>query len=181
MRLEDTSLEKLATYGNWLSRLLPNREMPPEIEITDEMIRLQAFKVVEKESGSASLNPGDTKALEAIGEFGAKPYNEDERRELSEIVQAFNDRHGTDFSEADMIRFEQVNKEIMDEELTEMMRNNAPDVVYSAFSEAFFKGAIRLFQRDNELRNIVLTDQEAREKAIKHFFNRALRQAREDA
>lgn len=181
MRLEDTSLEKLATYGNWLSRLLPNREVPPEIEVTEDMLQLQAFKVVKKESGKASLSPGDTEALQAIGEFGAKPYSEDEKRELSEIVQAFNDRHGTDFTEADMIRFEQVNKEIMDEDLTEMMRNNPPDVVYSAFSEAFFKGAIRLFQRDNELRNIVLTDEEAREKAIKHFFNRALRQAKEVA
>ena len=55
-------------------------------------------------------------SLEAIGAFGAKPYNEDEKRELSEIVQAFNDRHGTDFTDADMIRFEQVNKEIMDED-----------------------------------------------------------------
>jgi len=179
MKLEDTSLEKLYAYGAWLARLLPNREVPPEIEITDDMLRLQAFKVEHKEQGSASLSPGDRAALQAISEFGAKPYTEDEQKELSEIVKAFNERHGTNFSEEDMIRFEKVNREIIDDDMAEMLRNNPPDVVYTAFAQAFFQGAIRMFQKDNEMRNIVLTDAEARDKATRHFFNRALREARE--
>lgn len=77
-----------------------------------------------------------------------------------------------------MIRFEQVNREIMDDDLTEMLRNNPPDVVYAAFRDAFFEGAIRMFQRDNEMRNIVLTDAVGRDKATRHFFNRALREVR---
>ena len=176
IRLEDTSLEKLYSYSAWLARLLPNRQEPPEIEITDDMLRLQAFKVVEKEQGDASLSPGDHAALKAITEFGAKPYTKDEQKELSEIVKAFNDRHGTNFSEPDMLRFEQVNQEILDDDMKLMLRNNPPDVVYSAFRDAFFQGAIRTFQRDNEMRNIVLTDAEARDKTTRHFFNRALRE-----
>ncbi len=179
IRLEDTWLEKLYSYASWLSRLLPNRQLPPEIEITDEMLRLQAFKVVQKEEGSAALSPGESDPLQAISGFGANPYTEDERRELSEIVKAFNDRHGTEFTEADMIRFEQVTHEVLTEDMTEMLRNNPPDVVYAAFRNAFFQGAIRMFQRDNEMRNIVLTDAQAREQATRHFFNRALRETRE--
>ncbi len=179
IRLEDTDLEKLYTYASWLSRLLPNREIPPDIEITDDMLRLQAFKVVEKEKARASLSPGNTQPLKEISEFGAKPNTEDEERSLSEIVKTFNDRHGTDFTEKDMFRFEQVNNEILTEDMAEMLRNNPPDVVYSAFSDAFFQGAIRMFQRDNEMRNIVLADAEARDKATRHFFNRALREVRE--
>lgn len=179
MKLEDTSLEKLYSYGAWLARLLPNRQIPPEIEITDDMLQLQKFKVERKEQDDASLAAGDTAALKAISEFGAKPYTEDEKKELSEIVKAFNERHGTQFSEADMIRFEQVNEEILGDDLAEMLRNNPPDVVYTAFAQAFFRGAIRMFQRDNEMRNIVLTDAEARDKATRHFFNRALRQIRD--
>lgn len=175
--LEDTGLEKLYAYGAWLARLLPNRDVPPDIEISDDMLQLKAFKVTKKEEGTASLSPGDREALKAISEFGAKPYTEDEKKELSELVKAFNDRHGTEFSEADMIRFEQVNREIMNDDMTEMLRNNPPDVVYAAFRDAFFQGAIRMFQRDNEMRNIVLTDAEARYKATRHFFNRAMREA----
>ncbi|HEY6183072.1 MAG TPA: hypothetical protein VIW67_12555, partial [Terriglobales bacterium] len=179
IRLEDTSLEKLYSYASWLSRLVPNRQIPADIEITEEMLRLQAFRVELREQGAASLKSGDRDTLKPIIEFGAKPYTEDEERSLSEIVQAFNERHGTEFTREDFIRFEQVNREILDENLTEMLRNNPPDVVFSAFSQAFFKGAIQLFQRDNELKNIVLTDALVREQAIQHFFKRALRDVRE--
>lgn len=181
VRLEDTDLEKLYSYGAWLARLLPNREVPPDIEITDEMLRLHAFKVVQKEKGSASLSPGLAEPLQPIYEFGAKPYTDDERRSLSEIIKSFNERHGTQFTEEDFLRFEKVNQEILDEDMIEMLRNNPPDVVFSAFSQAFFQGAIRMFQRDGEMRNIVLSDAEAREQAISHFFNRALREVRESA
>jgi len=181
IRLQDTGLEKLYSYLSWLARLLPNREVPPDIEITDDMLELQAFRVEQKEKGDGSLSPGDRQELKPISEFGAKPYTEDEERSLSEIVQAFNDRHGTDFTEADMLRFEQVNRDILDEGMADMLRNNPPDVVYSAFSQAFFQGAIRLFQRDSEMKNIVLTDAEVREKAIRHFFGRALREVRTDS
>jgi type I restriction enzyme R subunit len=179
VRLEDTDLEKLHAYTAWLDRLLPNREVPPDIEITDDMLRLQAFKVVQKEEGSASLSPGETAALQPINEFGAKPYTEDEKRSLSEIIQSFNERHGTQFTEEDFLRFEQVNREILDEDMTEMMRNNPADVVFTAYAQAFFQGAIRMFQRDSDMKSIVLSDAEARDQAIRHFFGRALRQVQE--
>lgn len=180
VRLADTSLEKVFAYASWLTRLLPNREEPPDIEITEDMLRLQAFRVEEKEDGRASLSPGDRQPLTAINEFAAKPYTEDEEKTLSEIVKSFNERHGTQFAKEDFLRFEQVNRDILDEDMTEMLRNNPADVVYSAFSQAFFQGAIRLFQRENRLKDIVMTDPDARNQAIRHFFNRALREVRDE-
>jgi type I restriction enzyme R subunit len=176
--LEDTSLEKLASYGGWLSRLLPNRELPPEIEITEEMIRLEAFKVDKKEQGSAALSPGDKQALAAISEFGAKSYTDDEKKELSEIIKSFNDRHGTQFTEAQMTRIEAVNPQIVDDDMQEMLRNNPPDVVRSAYDQAAFQGMIRMFQNDAEMRDIILTDPEIRNKVTSYLFGRALREAR---
>lgn len=182
MRLEDTTLEKLFAYGSWLYKLLPSREIPADIEITEDMMRLQAFRLEQKEHGSASLASGDTTPLTAIKEFGAKPYTKDEERVLSEIIDNFNQRHGTEFIKEDFLRFEQVNRDILENEnLKDMLRNNPPDVVYGAFSQAFFEGAIRLFQRDNQLQNIVMTDSDAREQAIRHFFSRALRDVRDEA
>jgi len=131
------------------------------------MLRLQAFKIEQKEAGSAALQPGDTLALSPIKEFAAKPYTVEEEKSLSAIIKAFNERHGTQFTREDFIRFEQVNREIMDDDMIEMLRNNPPDVVFSAFSHAFFKGAIRLFQRDAEMKNIVLSDPQARDQAIR--------------
>lgn len=182
MRLEDTTLEKLFAYGSWLYKLLPSREIPADIEITEDMMRLQAFRLEQKEHDSASLASGDTTPLTAIKEFGAKPYTKDEERVLSEIIDNFNQRHGTEFIKEGFLRFEQVNRDILEnEDLKDMLRNNPPDVVYGAFSQAFFEGAIRLFQRDNQLQNIVMTDSDAREQAIRHFFSRALRDVRDEA
>ena len=62
-----------------------------------------------------------------------------------------------------------------------MLRNNPPDVVYAVFPQPFFQGGIRLFQRDRDKKSIVLSDAETREQAIRHFFNRALRETREEA
>ncbi len=180
MRLEDTGLEKLYSYAAWL--VAPAAQ--PRSAAGDRDHRRHAAPAgiqggAEGAGQRLAVAGRQRPRSKAISEFGAKPYTEDEKKELSEIVKAFNERHGTEFTEADMIRFEQVNREIMDEDMTEMLRNNPPDVVYAAFSQAFFQGAIRMFQRDNEMRNIVLTDAEARDKATRHFFNRALREVRQ--
>lgn len=177
--LNDAWLEKLYAYTAWLSRLLPSRDVPADITITDDMLILSAFKLQKGEEGSASLNAGDTRTLDAITEFGANPYTEEEERSLSEIIDSFNERHGTKFSREDFLRFERVTRDIMDEDMTEMVKNNPADVVYNAFSQAFFQGMVRAFQQDNEMRNIVMTDKDARDQATRHFFKRAQRQARD--
>jgi type I restriction enzyme R subunit len=179
MRLGDTDLEKLYAFGSWLDRLMPDREIPGDIEITDDMVRLQAFRVEKKEEGSASLAAGTSSPLSPITEFGANPMTEEESRSLSMIISSFNERHGGEFSEADFLRFEAVNREILDEHLVEMLRNNPEDVVYGAFREMFFRGAVRSFQRDNEMKSVILTEPAMREKVTQHFFRRAQRQVRD--
>lgn len=180
MRLDDTSLEKLFAYASWLAKLLPNRQVPGEDTITEDMMRLHAFRLEQKEAQSASLGAGPTTALKPITEFAAKPYTEDEERNLSEIIENFNERHGTEFSKDDFLRFEQVKRDILDnEDMKAMLKNNAPDVVYSAFTQAFFEGVIKSFTRDGQMENIVMNDAVAREQVFKLMFSRAMREARE--
>ncbi|MFD0908688.1 type I restriction endonuclease subunit R [Ruegeria arenilitoris] len=175
--LNDAWLEKLYAYTSWLSRLLPSRDVPADITITDDMLTLSAFKLQKGEEGNASLAQGETRTLPPITEFGANPYTEEEEKSLSEIIDSFNERHGTNFTREDFLRFERVNREILDDEMLDMMRNNPADVVYNAFSRAFFQGMVRMFQQDNEMRSVVMTDKDAREQATRHFFKRAQRQA----
>ena len=143
------------------------------------MLTLSAFKLQQGEAGSASLSAGDTTTLPPITEFGANAYTEEEEKSLSDIIQSFNERHGTNFSREDFLRFEKVNRDIMSDDMKEMMRNNPADVVYNTFSQAFFQGMVKMFQNDNEMRNVVMTDRDAREQATRHFFQRAQREARE--
>src|SRR5690606_35070622 len=180
--LSDTDLERPYTYSTWHIKLLPDRQHPPQIEITDDMLALHAFKIKQlTEAQDASLKPGDTESLRAIREFAAKPYSADEQKSLSEIIKSFNDRYGTQFTDADFLRYEQVNQEILDPAMLQMLRNNPRDVAYNAFKEAFFAGAIKLLQRDAEVRSIVTCAPEARDQAIRFFFERAYSQANSSA
>ena len=105
------------------------------------------------------LQAGETKPLTPISEFGAQPYTEDEAKALSEIVKAFNERHGTQFTDEDSW-LEQIRRRALDEEMTAVLRNNPPDVAYPTFSRRVYEEAIKQFQRDSSLQNIILTDAE---------------------
>jgi type I restriction enzyme R subunit len=59
VRLDDVWLEKLFAYSSWLSRLLPCRDIPGDISITDDMLDLSAFRLESEGSGSASLAAGE--------------------------------------------------------------------------------------------------------------------------
>ncbi|WP_299651191.1 type I restriction endonuclease [uncultured Jannaschia sp.] len=183
VRLGDAELEKLSIYGSWLKRLLPTREAPQGDDITDDMLDLEAYRIeAHGESQDASLGAGDAAPLSPIDRFGANPFTEEEARALSEIIDSFNARHGTNFTEQDYVRFEAVNDDIVgDDAWGEMLRNNAPNDVRPRFDAEFMRRAIQAFQRDNEMRNAFLTDAEARRMLMDLMFRRALRQANEAA
>lgn len=76
---------------------------------------------------------------------------------------------------------EKINEELLAEDsMVEMLRNNPPDVAITAFSEEFTRALIRMFQRDREMQSILLTDSDARNMAMRHFFKRAYRQVHEE-
>lgn len=132
-------------------------------------------------SGQAgAVQSEDTAKLSPITEFGANRYTEKEKRSLSELVALFNERHGGNLTEEDAVRLERVQEEIMDAEMTEMMRNNPVDVVYGVWERSFVQGMVRMFQRDSELRSALMTDKVTRDQATRHFFNRAIRMANEN-
>ena len=182
MKLDDTDLEKCYVYGDWLHQLLPNRNAPPEIEITNEMLELQKFRIEKRDEGGIKLAELETRQLAPISAFGAR-YSEDERKELSEIIQTFNDCHGTNFTEEDIVRFEKVNEKIMsyrNYDLPAMLRNNPEDVVYKTYSEVFFQEAVLMLKRERKLGSIILSDSDAREKVVKFFFYQARKKVRQN-
>ena len=179
VRLADTGLEKLSAYGAWLVRLLPNREVPPDIEITEDMLRLQAFRVENKEDGSASLGVGDTR--------GAGTDQRVRRQALhrGRAEGTLGDRQGVQRAPRHGVH-RGGHAPLRAGEPRHHGRGSDRDAAQQPAGRGLqrilpgvFQGAIRMFQKDNEMRNIVLTDADARDKATRHFFNRALREARE--
>ena len=179
--LSDSEIEKLDAYVTYLLRLLPDREVPGDVEITDDMVRLQAFRLVARDEQYASLAPDAGSPLQPITDFGAKPPAEEEEEALSEIVRAFNDRHGTDFKPEDMRKFEEDGDAVTDDEdMSEMLRNNPRDVVFPLFNQKMFGQLVRRMQRENKLSNIIMTDPIVRDRLTRHLFDRAMRRTTEN-
>ncbi|MEX2426252.1 MAG: hypothetical protein WD401_05745 [Thermomicrobiaceae bacterium] len=61
---------------SWLSRLLPHRKIPSDIDIIDEVLELRAFTVKKGEESSASLHMGESKPLYAISSHWAEVIGE---------------------------------------------------------------------------------------------------------
>lgn len=179
VNLGDTDLEKLHLFGSWLKRILPTRQAPQGEDVTDDMLDLEAYRLQKQgEAQDASLGAGDSTPLAAIDRFGANPYTEEDARALSEIIDAFNARHGTEFSEEDYLRFDAVNADMLnDEEWVAMLRNNNPQDVRPHYDAEFTRRTIRAFQRDNAMRNAFMQDPEAREMLMRLMFRRAMRGA----
>ena len=179
VNLQDTELERLHVYGSWLKRILPGRDAPEGGDVTDDMLTLEAFKLTPaNEETDARLEKDAGKPLSPIDRFGANPFTEEEQAALSEIIEAFNARHGTNFTDEDYIRFEAVNEAILEDEVwAEMFRNNQPQDVRPHYDAEFMRRAIQAFQRDNAMRNAFLQDREAREMLMSLMFQRAVRGA----
>ena len=182
VNLQDTDLERLHLYGAWLFRMLPDREAPEGHDVTDDMLRLAAFRLKDHGEAEASL-PADTEGkLQPISRFGANPYTEEEQKTLSEIIEAFNARHGTNFSEEEFVRFRQSGDEILaDEDMRELLARNDPELTISRFEREFFRRMVKSFQRDNVMRNAFMQDPEARKMVTALEHQRAVRLAREHA
>lgn len=179
VNLHDTDLEKLHLYGSWMKRMLPSREAPQGGDVTDDMLALEAYKLKPAgEAIDARLEKDVAAMLSPIDRFGANPYTEEEAKTLSEIIEAFNNRHNTNFSEEDYLRFEAVNDAILgDEAWADMLRNNNPGDVRPRFDAEFMRRTIQAFQRDGAMRNAFLQDAEARNMLMALMFQRALRGA----
>lgn len=179
VNLGDTNLERLHVYGTWLKRVLPTRQAPQGEDVTDDMLDMSAYRLQKDgEPQNASLGAEDTLALTPIDRFGANPYTEEESKTLTEIITAFNARHGTEFSEEDYIRFEAVNEDILgDDSWADMLRNNDPRDVRPRFDAEFMRRSISAFKRDGAMRNAFMQDQEARDMLMGLMFKRAVRGA----
>lgn len=110
----DQELEMLYSFGRYLMPhldLSENQSNPhPEKEVA-----LQYYRIEKMMSGSIVMEDSE--------QYGVKPptavgtgKSKDEDKPLSEIIQALNDRFGTDFSEEDRLFFEQIKEKAAKDE-----------------------------------------------------------------
>lgn len=159
--VSDVSLESLYWYASWLSKKLKNSKGDDGPELTNEMIRLSKLRIEEKENGSATPDVGDIKQLPPITAFGVNTApTEDEEKELSEIIREFNDKHGANFNEEDLVRIG-IQAEKVANEMSAVIRNNPLDVSLDTFADRLFDKMAEIRESEKDLDNIMTSDQES--------------------
>lgn len=160
-QVADLDLEKFYWYCDWLSKKLMNTKQEDDFEITEEMVRLSRFRLEITQAGSASPAVGKTAPLQAITAFGINAVpTEDEELELSQIIRSFNERHGTAFTEDDMIRFGHQASKVADE-MKSTIINNPLDVTLDSFSEKLLDRMLEASQNNQAVDSIMTTDAES--------------------
>jgi len=159
--IADANLESLYWYTSWLSKKLINTRNDIGEQLTNQMIRLTKLRIEEKESGSATPDIGEINPLNSITAFGVntKP-SKDEEKELSEIIKEFNEKHGTDFTDEDIVRIG-IQAEKVANEMSAIIKNNPIDVSLDTFADRLFDKMAEIRESEKDLDNIMTSDQES--------------------
>jgi type I restriction enzyme R subunit len=99
----DINLEKFYQFARHLLRKLTVPEDLLPRQITDQ-IDMDSYRIQLTSSGEIKLLSEDG-ALKPISALGTGAIREEERAPLSQIIQYINEHYGTDFTDADKVRY----------------------------------------------------------------------------
>lgn len=102
---QDSDLEKLYAYGRCLLKKLPRPDQDAIVDISN-LIELKCYRLEEVSRGSIDLNTGEAQPLRGPTDVGTRQA--DQETPLSHLIEALNERFGTDFTLADQLFFEQI-------------------------------------------------------------------------
>ncbi len=137
---QDSDLERLYIYLRHLAAKLPRRNSGQSYEFDDE-VRLAYYRLQKISEGSISLKEGYAPPLDGPRDVGSGMVREDPIA-LSRLIDAVNERFGTDFNQADQLFFDQiVEVALSDEGLRQAAAVNPSDkfeIVFKTLLETLF-------------------------------------------
>jgi type I restriction enzyme R subunit len=103
----DQEMEMLYSFGRFLLPLLPKDGGDDEITHPEHEVDLAKYRTQKIAEGAINISEGDPLGVDSITEAGTGRVV-DEKKPLSEIIQVVNERFGTQFTEEDILFFEQI-------------------------------------------------------------------------
>ncbi len=103
---QDSDLERLYVFLRHLAAKLPRRKSGPAYRFDDE-VRLDYYRLQKISEGSIALQNGEARPLDGPTEVGSGMVRP-QPVPLSQLIDALNERFGTDFNQADQLFFDQI-------------------------------------------------------------------------
>jgi len=134
MPFQDVALEKLYAYGRLLLNKLPRKSLEDRFKLNDE-VSLKYYRLQKINETNILMEHQPEYGLLPGTEAGIRKDKE-EQIQLSQIVEAINNRFGTEFTEADRLLFDQVGIDLLqDQTIIKQAKSNTFD--------AFLQGSLR--------------------------------------
>ena len=175
---QDSELERLYTFVRNLMSKLPPMSNGEKLELEDE-VALRFYRLQQINDGSINLSAGESDPLKGPTDVGTAQVM-DKEIALSRLIDQFNERFGTDFTEADQLFFDQI---------TVAAENNQSIVAvarannFTDFTAYMARNLDNLFvarmEGNEEIFSRVMRDSEFRSTAQKHLTSEIFRRIRE--
>ena len=143
-RMFDRDLHKFSVYARFLYKVLP-KEKGPFITLDDKIL-LEYYRLEKEFEGSISLAGAEGGLGGIKGEAGARPKQSDS---LTDIIEAINEKFGTNFTEMDKV-LEQIQADFLaDEKLVRFAKNNDEAMFGLKFEQEFENFAAQRYEQND--------------------------------
>jgi type I restriction enzyme R subunit len=132
--LKDVGLEKLFVFLRFLLPQLPAKKGENPLEVLG-MVDMPKLAVRKNDKKDIGLKRGETK-VDPLNYGGGATLSEEEREQLSKIIEDLNSRFNTSFTEDEIMVIKQLEKKIgEDEALQQQLKNGSRHAVEATFQQ----------------------------------------------
>jgi type I restriction enzyme R subunit len=176
---QDSDLEKLYSYARFLASKLPHRSTGEKYVVDDE-VALKFYRLQKISEGSINLDRGDNVPVEGPTAVGTSK-SKDALIELSRLIDAINERFGTEFTQADELFFHQLREEaIADENLRQAATANTMENFRYVFLKSLEGLFIDRMEQNEEIFAKYMNDPDFRKVVSEHLLKQVYDQIREE-
>ena len=167
--LKDTGLEKLFVFLRFLLPLLPAKKGENPLEVLG-MVDMEKLALRKNDKKDIGLKRGETK-VDPLNYGGGATLTDEEREQLSQIIEDLNTRFGTSFSEDEIMMLKRLDKKIdEDEMLQQQLKNGSRHAVKATFMQVAKDAFEDLVDTDYKFYKKVTDDEEVSKELLSRLF-----------
>ena len=146
-RIFDKDMQKFYIFAKYLIKVIKD-DNDEKINLNDELL-LEYFKLAKTSEGAITLDKTGEVGVSPVVGGGAISSNK-EREHLSEIIEKFNKRFGTEFSEQDKV-LAQIKSYFMKNELIVQSAKSGDKTAFKTLCEKYFNEIVTsIYEENNE-------------------------------
>lgn len=156
-RMFDKDMQKLYVYAKYLLKLLP-KDHSEKVNLNDALV-LEYYKLQKTSDGKIALEEGEGGVLEPIGEEGGGGRDR-EKSPLSEILEKFNKKFATQFTEQDKVLAQLKADMMQDVNIVQSAKKGDKTLFDALYDKQFRQVIMGRYEQNDEFFQTLFKDEE---------------------